>query len=405
VISFASAKGGAGKTVITATIGTFLKAIGKRVLLIDTDAATNGLTLLYIREVMSKQEQLSHEGRPTYGLFEDADLGSDATEFQLPSGIDLIPATYHFVNTEEYPAERFEKRLLLTLKPRRDQYDYILVDAQAGADFYASVAMRRNVSDLVVLVAEYDPMSAAGLERLKGLFRDDLTYARTWILLNKILPEFAKNFSDFLEIARYLSPIPWDADVVRAYARRRLALDTENGNAFTLAVLQTIRSLLGDEIDAELDRWMKTRVEAIRRPIEDRYTDLERELAEVMRLSAPRKSRLAIIFKDVWEHSPMIPIFVAMLSFAVIANKMSDKILLSWWPALLIGALLSGVGSAVIVTLAFKYHARGNSADAGLELAKLERRRKALEIELQKLESLRAATPEVLIRKRGDARE
>ena len=48
VICFASAKGGAGKTVVTATVGTFLAALGKRVLIIDTDAATNGLTLFYI---------------------------------------------------------------------------------------------------------------------------------------------------------------------------------------------------------------------------------------------------------------------------------------------------------------------------------------------------------------------
>ena len=50
VICFASAKGGSGKTVITATIGSFLAALGKRVLLIDTDAATNGLTLLISRK-------------------------------------------------------------------------------------------------------------------------------------------------------------------------------------------------------------------------------------------------------------------------------------------------------------------------------------------------------------------
>ena len=68
VLCFASAKGGSGKTVITATIGAFLSALGKRVLLVDADAATNGLTLLYIKEVLLRQGKTSDESPE--GLFE-----------------------------------------------------------------------------------------------------------------------------------------------------------------------------------------------------------------------------------------------------------------------------------------------------------------------------------------------
>ena len=32
--------------------------------------------------------------------------------------------------------------------------------------------LRRDISDVVVLVSEYDPVSAAGIERLKGLMWD-----------------------------------------------------------------------------------------------------------------------------------------------------------------------------------------------------------------------------------------
>jgi hypothetical protein len=46
---------------------------------------------------------------------------------------------------------------------------------------------------LTVLEFGNDPVSAAGVERLKDLARDDFTYERTWILLNKILPEFVKS--------------------------------------------------------------------------------------------------------------------------------------------------------------------------------------------------------------------
>ncbi|MBF0611027.1 MAG: ParA family protein [Magnetococcales bacterium] len=51
VICFASAKGGAGKTILTASFGSFLADLKKKVLLIDCDWSTHGLTLLYLEPV------------------------------------------------------------------------------------------------------------------------------------------------------------------------------------------------------------------------------------------------------------------------------------------------------------------------------------------------------------------
>jgi len=395
VLCFASAKGGAGKTMITASVGAFLKALGKRVVLVDADAATNGLTLLYIKEVLSRQGE-TDEGRFPEGLFEGNDL-TDATALHLPSGVDLIPATYHFVNTEAYRQEDFVARLSRELGNLRSEYDYVLLDAQAGSDFCASVAMRKSISDLVVLVAEYDPMSAAGIERLKGLLRDDLTYSRTWILLNKILPEFAKNFSDFLEIARYLNPIPWDADVVRAYARRRLALDTENGNAFTIALMQTVRTLLGDDIEKDVKLWTENRAEAIRLPIKAQYNDLENELGFILEESAKAEAQQRRL--DRWSFMGNIGIAAASagIGLVFISDKGAANANLV---ALVTGAVsIAAIGLAIhklfVVRLAPK------TADK-LDLAKLNRRRQVIEDQLKKLETLRAADPEALLRARRE---
>lgn len=398
VLCFASAKGGAGKTVITATIGAFLNGLGKRVLLIDTDAATNGLTLLYIKEVLAHQlntAQLS-------GLFEkDSDLIADS--FALPSGVRLIPATYGFVNTEEFPQAEFHARLSSTIQQSRSEFDYVLLDAQAGADFYASVAMGKEISDTVVLVAEYDPMSAAGLERLKGLLRDDLTYARTWILLNKILPEFAKQFSDFLEVARYLSPIPWDADVVRAYARRRLALDTTKGNAFTIAVMQTVRSLLGDEIEKDISDWVENRAAMIRRPLEEQYADLEKELGLIL-----EQQGLVGVVERPWRWIERSILYVAVVSAALgILSILSDSDVrakldvffnperfFAWFP------LVAGVVLAMIA-ISRRWLFPLSDKPSYLERAKIDRRRSVLEEQLRKLETLRASDPETLLRNGG----
>ncbi|MDO9392189.1 MAG: ParA family protein, partial [bacterium] len=278
IICMASAKGGSGKTMLTATFGAFLSALGKKVLLIDTDAATNGLTLLYLKEVLTQGELAIAANRKPIGIFDAFDKNEFDTQsdiVKLSNGVHLIPATYKFKNTENTALNKFSSFLSSNLVILRGTYHYIFLDAQSGSDLFAQVCMSKNISDEVVIVSEYDPMSAAGVERLKGLLHEDLTYVRTWVLLNKMLPDFVKSFSDFLEVAKYLNPIPWDADVVKAYARRRLAIDLENGNEHTLAVMQTIKTLFGESIIQEIETWIKGRVAAIRQPIEDQYNDLE----------------------------------------------------------------------------------------------------------------------------------
>ncbi len=277
VICLASAKGGSGKTVLSATFGTFLVAMGKRVLLIDTDAATNGLSLLYLKEVTNWRGVSSDVSQTRKGIYE-ASPNELPDIVELDNGVHLIPATYQFQNTEGASLESYRESLRGTLNLLRDRYNYIFLDAQAGSDVFAQTAMSRDISDEVVIVSEYDPISAAGVERLKSILSADLTYDRTWILLNKMLPEFVKKFSEFLSVARYVSPVPWGAEVVRAFARRRLALNTEEGSAHTLAIMQTVSSLLGDEIEADLSHWKSIKEDYIRQPVVEQVKDVESEL-------------------------------------------------------------------------------------------------------------------------------
>ena len=72
VICMASAKGGSGKTVLTATFSAFLVALGKRVAMIDTDAATNGLTLMFLKETKTQSEVALSQGRTAKGIYEGA---------------------------------------------------------------------------------------------------------------------------------------------------------------------------------------------------------------------------------------------------------------------------------------------------------------------------------------------
>jgi hypothetical protein len=125
VFCMASAKGGSGKTMLAATFGVFLASIGKRVLLVDTDAATNGLSLFYLQDILDKMETGPHT---PLGLFEWGDVATDSSHeadvITVETGLDLLPTTYRFQNTESVELGRYRMSLARCVDLHRQDYDY-----------------------------------------------------------------------------------------------------------------------------------------------------------------------------------------------------------------------------------------------------------------------------------------
>jgi hypothetical protein len=239
--------------------------------------------------------------------------------------------------------------------------------------------MERGISDQVIIVSEYDPLSAAGVERLKGTMGDHLSFDRTWILLNKMLPEFVKSFSEFLSVARYLPPVPWTAEVVRAYAKRRLALDFESPNQFTLAIMQTLQSLLGEDDAKKLTEWAEERTAALKQPIEVQYADLEKELHALYTMSSELTRRRRLM-----ELSTIgIAIFVGLIGAGMFLLKSE---LFSTPVIVIIGgtlvALMGLVASGVF---------EGRSGARQVEGARLTRQIDVVSGRLRQLEVLKSA--------------
>ena len=331
IITLASAKGGSGKTLITASFSAFLSNLGKKVLMIDTDASTNGLTLMYLKEVSIEKELLISRSKLPMGVFDNFSLELDRKKLEmsfkfdtlkLSNGVFLLPATYNFHNENNHFPEFYLENMRHILSFFREEYDFIFIDSQAGSDEYAEISVRKDISDEVVIVSEYDPLSAAGVERLKGIFRDDLTYNRTWYLLNKMIPEFIQSFSDFLEIAKYLNPIPWDADVVRAYARRRLPLDLENGNEFTLAIIQTLQTLLGEDMSSEIEKWKKTKEDYFKKPLDEQHNKLLAEYNKLKRKASKRTLLRRIVNASLITSLIIILIFLEAKNSKDLINKL-----------------------------------------------------------------------------------
>jgi cellulose biosynthesis protein BcsQ len=338
VICMASVKGGSGKTVLAATFAAILSKIGKRVLLVDTDAATNGLSLLYLNEVIAYRESLPKGFPPPAGTYE-LPSRQDVTAEMVPldQNLALLPATYKFFDSETVDVGRYKHSLRTATRQWREDFDFIFLDAQAGSDGFAHGAMERETSDHVILVSEYDPLSAAGIERLKAIFPYDLSYDRIWILLNKMLPDIATKYGEFLEVARYLPPITWNADVVRAYSRRSLAIDLDYGNDFTVAVCRSLSSWVDPKTDKELEAWLSDKAAELRLPLMTQVEDLKSEIDSVGSLAerATRRQNMVVA---------LLVIILVSISTAAVALTISSPTRGSG--AAFLGAALAGLGAS-----------------------------------------------------------
>jgi cellulose biosynthesis protein BcsQ len=330
---FVSAKGGSGKTVTSSALGTLLSTLGFRVLLVDTDAATNGMTLLYLEQLLGRRrenEVFAHAG----GLFDVGESGAP-TQIEISEKLHFVPATYHMGDTEQTPSEAFRSALKALLKQRRLDYDFIFIDAQAGTDHIAKIAAAS--ADQCVVVSEYDPVSVEGIERLKLIFAREMKPSSTWTLFNKILPEFAKVIGHGLAVARYLPPVPWDADVVRAFARRDLAINVSAPNAYTLAISEVAYYLFPDEAGSAIEGWREAAYREVISPAQKRLHELLR--AEERLRAEKRSSRLA----ELW--SPVAGLVLCITAGGVAA--FGEQVTKLWGNNdILLTAILGAVGAS-----------------------------------------------------------
>ena len=120
VIVVTSGKGGVGKTTTSANVGTGLAAMGKKVVLIDTDIGLRNLDVV-----------MGLENRIVYNLVDVVEGNCRVKQALIKdkrySSLYLLPSA----QTRDKPAVN-ESQMIKLVEHLKDQFDYIILDCPAG---------------------------------------------------------------------------------------------------------------------------------------------------------------------------------------------------------------------------------------------------------------------------------
>jgi MinD-like ATPase involved in chromosome partitioning or flagellar assembly len=374
IICFCSAKGGSGKTAIAASSASFLADIGKRVLIIDTDSATSGMTLLLLKNIFNNEQ------RKLVGIY-DSDITNIAPN-KIKENLFFIPSSSHIKDNNYYRSNEFNIRINKVISENINNFDVIIIDAEAGMERSTFDAI--SISQKVVIVTEFDPLSASGVERLKIIYSNILPMSQTFILVNKLLPEFSKIQSEYFIAWNHLPPIPFDFEVMRAYARGEIPWRIDNLTSFDRAIIRAVQEIL-PTYKQEVSNWLEQRSQKNNEPINTAYRNIQSEIEEVT-------NNLALIRAKIRSHpqiwlSPFVQglTFVSMTigSVALVVSILARNVINN--DPISDMLLYSGISGILGIGIFLSYKQLKQKSDLILREEKMSIQARALEIQLNSL--------------------
>ncbi len=208
VIVVTSGKGGVGKTTTSANVGTGLAAMGKRVVLIDTDIGLRNLDVvmgLENRIVYNLVDVVEGKCRIKQALIRDK---RHPTLYLLPSA-----------QTKDKTAVRPDQMIKM-VSQLREQFDYVILDCPAGIEQGFKNAIAGADRALVVTTPEVSAIRDA--DRIIGLLEAE-EFKKIDLMINRMRLDMVKrgdmmSASDVVEILALplIGVVPDDENVVIA---------------------------------------------------------------------------------------------------------------------------------------------------------------------------------------------
>lgn len=211
VITIASIKGGVGKTTVAQNLGIVLGRLKRRVLIVDSDLATSGLTTLLGLDGKEPNlhDILAGKGDPTKAAYDAYGIKV------LPSG----PSIGGFVRADP-------TKLANLIDNLKQSYDYIIIDTPPGLSKYSLAPLK--LANEIIIIATQDPSAVEAARRLEEVIQA-LGLKIYGVVVNRVRkPSFFRKLRLLTNAqiqsrlnAKIIAAIPEDAAVAEAATLRR----------------------------------------------------------------------------------------------------------------------------------------------------------------------------------------
>lgn len=239
VIVITSGKGGVGKTTTTANIGTGLAALGKKVVLVDTDIGLRNLDVV-----------LGLENRIVYDIVDvtsgNCKLRQALIKDKRFEGLYLLPAA----QTKDKTAVNQEqmRQLCADLK---EEFDFVIIDCPAGIEQGFRNAIAGAERAIVVTTPEVSAVRDA--DRIIGLL-EAAELREPELIVNRLRPQMVKKgdmmgIDDMIDILaiKLIGVVPDDETIIVSTNRGEPAVLDQNSRAGQ-AYRNITRRISGEEV-------------------------------------------------------------------------------------------------------------------------------------------------------------
>ncbi len=201
IIGVINAKGGVGKTTTANNLSAYLAALGKYVLLVDTDPqanATTGLGIYLQEDHLNLYHTLMGDYEPDAIIKKTSLLGFDV----LPAAPNLAGANVELVNVQD--REFWLKNVLNKI---RTNYDYIIIDSGPSLGMLTINSLVASEGLMIPVQAEYYALEGLGqllhtIDLVRGSLNPSLEiygvvltmYDKRNALSQQVADEVRKNF-------------------------------------------------------------------------------------------------------------------------------------------------------------------------------------------------------------------
>jgi septum site-determining protein MinD len=231
IITFASGKGGTGKTTAVANLGTAMALLGKRVTILDADVTMANLGMMF---------GLEEQGITLHDVLAGGASVDQAT-YEGPAGVKVVPSSISLEGVRRAKLEH----LKLAVSELVKRTNILLIDSPAGLDLDAITAL--TLGQELVLVVTPDIASLSDALKTK-IISENLGVKPLGIIVTRTSDkrvDLPINQIESVLDLRVLSVIPEDPEVRRSIALRKPLVICEPDSPAAQAFIKLAADLLG----------------------------------------------------------------------------------------------------------------------------------------------------------------